>query len=111
MSTPRNVNPWSRPRPTASGSLDQRVDTLERRVDGWEQKQDSHFLWLLGAFAAGFLALAGLMLNRTDATNDRLGARIEAVDTKLSGKLDALDQRLATLSERTAKIETRLPQR
>lgn len=124
MSMTRPAGPWARPRPGAASAAatERRVDDLDRRIDDLDRKLDNRFMWLLAAFAAGFMALGGLILNRTDAISERLGAKIDAVDsklsakidavdTKLSGKSDALDQRLSALSERTARIETRLPQR
>lgn len=67
-------------------------------------------MWVLGAIAAGFLTLASLVLNRTDAINTSLGAKIDAVDAKLTNRIDGLDQKLSALSERTARIEGRLPE-
>ena len=96
----RPAGPWSRSRSTPGGAAmsERRVDDLEKRVDDLDRKLDNRFMWLLAAFAAGCLALGGLILNRTDAINDKLGA-----------KIDAVSQRLSDLSERTARIEARLP--
>ena len=116
MSVARPVGPWVRPRPSASapaaaerrgGDLDRRMGDIERRVDDLDRKLDNRFMWLLAAFAAGFMALGGLILNRTDATNERLGAKIDAVGERLGARMDTTNQRLSELSERTARIEAR----
>lgn len=110
MTMTRPVGPWARPRPSAAAaeSADRRMGELERRVDDLDRKLDNRFMWLLAAFAAGFMALGGLILNRTDATNERLGAKIDAVSERLSARIDSVDRRLSELSERTARIETRI---
>ena len=69
-------------------------NSVERRLDGLDKKLDNRFMWLLAAFAAGFLAMGGLVLNRTDD----LGKRI-----------DAVGQHMSDLGERVAKVEARLP--
>ena len=66
-------------------------------------------MWLLAAFAAGFLSLGGLILNRTDAISDKLTGRIDSVEQRLGSKIDGLNGRVSELSERTARIEARLP--
>lgn len=116
MTMTRPAGPWARPRPSATaagadrrgGDLDRRMGDLERRVDDLDRKLDNRFMWLLAAFAAGFMALGGLILNRTDTVNERLAAKIDAVSERLATKIDAVDVRVSTLSERTARIETRI---
>ncbi len=53
--------------------------SIEGRVEGLRAKVDAHLLWVLGVFGAGFLLLAGLIVNRTDAITKELGAKIEGV--------------------------------
>ena len=120
MNLTRPAGAWARPWPSAAATetADRRMGDIERRVDDLDRKLDNRFMWLLAAFAAGFMALGGLILNRTDATNERLGAKIDAinehlaakidgVDARLGGKIDGVSQRVSDLSERTARIETR----
>lgn len=63
-------------------------------IERLEDKLDSRFMWLLAAFGAGFILLATLIVNRTDAVSDRLGA-----------KLDGLTQQVSLTNERVAKME------
>lgn len=115
MSMTRPVGPWVRPRPSAAATdtagrrndVERRIGEVERRLEDLDHKLDNRFMWLLAAFAAGFMALGGLILNRTDATNERLGAKIDAVSERLGGRMDTMSQRLSELSERTARIEVR----
>ena len=95
MVEPVNMNDFRRgpgiaPRPLETGggggdSIDMDWPTsIENRVEGLRGKVDAHLLWVLGAFGAGFLLLAGLIVNRTDALTKDLGAKIEAVGQQVA---------------------------
>ena len=58
--------------------------SIEGRLEKLEERIDKVLLYTLGAFAAGFVVLGGLILNRTDAAVEKLSARIETVSEKVS---------------------------
>ncbi len=66
------------------GGMDAWQQSVETRLAALGSKIDSQSKWLLGAYAAGFVLLAGLIVNRTDATNDRLSAKIDAVAAQVA---------------------------
>lgn len=53
--------------------------SVESRLAEVNTRLDNQLKWLLIAFAAGFVALAGLILNRTDA----LSAKAEAISQQV----------------------------
>lgn len=69
-----------------AGGQDAWQQSVEERIRRLDDKIDKTMLWVLGAFAAGFIVLGGLVLNRTDA----LSAKIEASNDRLSGQITEL---------------------
>lgn len=55
--------------------------SVEGRLTALGDKIDSLQRWLLVAFAAGFVALGGLILNRTDVLSDKIGSLGQDVAT------------------------------
>lgn len=77
-------------------SVETRLGQLHADLGEVSKKLDSRFLWLLGAFAAGFLALMSMInatANRIDSKFDAIGAKIDG----LSSQLSATDQRVARI--------------
>lgn len=77
-----------------SGGMDAWQQSTEQRLNNLDGRLDSHLKWLLLAFAAGFIVLAGLVVNRTDSLSVNLGSKIEAVGAQVS-----------TTNERIARLE------
>lgn len=65
-----------------SDGMDPWQQSVETRLGALEGKLDNHLKWLLIAFAGGFIALGGLVLNRSDG---------------LSGKMDQVNERIGDL--------------
>lgn len=76
-------------------------DGMDPHIQRLDDKIDNRFFWLLGIFGAGFLVLAGLIINSTN----RLSDRIDGVATTLGGKIDGVSAQVAQVGERVAKLE------
>lgn len=59
--------------------------SVETRLGKLGDKVDRHLVYLLGAFAAGFILLAGLVLNRTDDVRRDLDNKFTAISQQISG--------------------------
>ena len=73
--------------------MDAWQQSTEQRLNNLDGRLDSHLKWLLFAFAAGFVILAGLIVNRTDSLSVNLGSKIEAVGAQVS----STNERIARL--------------
>lgn len=54
--------------------MDAWQESVEGRLGSLGTKIDGQLKWLLIAFASGFILLGGLILNRTDALAEKIGA-------------------------------------
>lgn len=53
------MDPWQ-------SSVETRLGQLHTGIEGLRSDLNTKFLWLLGAFGAGFIALAGLIISLAD---------------------------------------------
>lgn len=79
-----------------SGGMEVRLGKLETAVEGLRHAQNI----LLGAVGAGFAVVIALSVYAL--------TRIDGIEQRLVTKLDTLGSNIATLSERSAKIEAKL---
>lgn len=81
--TSGGMDAWQQSVETRLGDLSTDIRDLGKKVDGL-------IIWIVGAIAAGFLVVLGLINAKAD---------------QVSAKLDALTAQAAQVSERVAKVE------
>lgn len=72
------MDPWQTSVETRLGQLHGSVEKLGEKIDAKttaiESKIDSNFKWLIGAYALGFVALAGMMISGYLLLADKIGS-------------------------------------
>lgn len=76
-------------------------DGMDPNIQRLDDKIDNRFFWLLGIFGAGFVLLAGLIINSTN----RLSDRIDNVTLTLGAKIDGVSDQVDQVGQRVAKLE------
>lgn len=86
--TSGGMDPWQ-------SSVETRLGQLHTGIEGLRSDLNTKFLWLLGAIAASFVAIAGLYFyldSRVEPLNDKIVA-VQIQQSEVNGKIDTLLER------------------
>ena len=102
--------------------LDNRIDTLDARMEGQERRTNDQFLQLTGQMNEQYRQLNERMDERFRQLNERMDGRFRQIDERfqqidgrfrqidgrfqqIDGRFQQIDERIQNLSERVARVE------
>ena len=88
--------------------LDNRIDTLDARMEGQERRTNDQFLQLTGQMNEQYRQLNERMDERFRQLNERMDGRFRQIDGRfqqIDERFQQIDERIQNLSERVARVE------
>lgn len=85
-------------------TVESRLGTLHNDISGLRGDLGTKFLWLLGAFAAGFIILASAGVTGFLTLTNKIDAKADATDAKI----ERIEASIAKQGETLARIDEKL---